>query len=109
MEAHLCSLCTSVVLYPEAHQTDDRYGRLLGYIELDCKTDCDVDTIRLRLMGKSKTKASALTYEEADKPAMQYASAFNHFLIKEATFFDVHTYKKLDLSGSKKFAKGKHM
>lgn len=106
MEAHLCSLCTSVALYPEAKQLEDRHGRLLGYIEINCKTECHVDTLRLRLMGRSKSRANAATY---DPRITDNSAPFQHFLVKEATLFDVYTGERVDLSEQKTFPKGKHM
>jgi hypothetical protein len=108
MDAHLCSLCTSVVLYPQAQQLEDRHGRLLGYIELNCKTDCNVDTMRLRLMGGRKSRADASTYKAGNDASLVQSAPFQHFLVQEAMLFDVHTGKKLDLSGPRKFSTGKH-
>lgn len=105
MEAHLCSLCTSVVLYPHSNQQEDQAGRLIGFVELDCKTDCDVDTIRLRLTGKSKSVTSVR--KDGRRPS-QIEGPFHIFLVQEGELYDVYSGEKLQLTKSRGFSKGKH-
>lgn len=110
MEAHLCSLCTSVVLYPHSQQKEDQEGRLIGFVELNSKVDCDVDTIRLRLTGKKKSVAvNAFTaFNDGRRPLQQIEGPFSVFLAQEGDLYDVYSGEKLELTKPREFPKGKH-
>lgn len=111
MEARLCVLARSVVLYPQAGQPDDRGGRLRGFVQLECRAESKIEALRLRLMGFAQTviDQDAAIAKADDRQGGQFSVPAQVFVMREATLRRIGTSEAVAEAGISRLTKGKHV